>query len=196
MPTNVGREDLQRLVAEGAQLVEVLPKEEFDAQQKPLELLREMVPSTSRVGVLTMSSVIGPGTLRWHPSVLETAKVLGLTLITEALDAADQAPTALARLIRQRVDALFADGTAPNLGARREIAGFALKHRLPLVSLSREIAEAGGLLFYNTNFFDLYRAAPYSSTRSSRGQGQATSPLSKPRSSSWSSTSRPRKPSA
>jgi hypothetical protein len=25
MPTNVGREDLQRLVAEGAQLVEVLP---------------------------------------------------------------------------------------------------------------------------------------------------------------------------
>ena len=32
MPTNVGREDLQRLVAEGAQLVEVLPKEEFDEQ--------------------------------------------------------------------------------------------------------------------------------------------------------------------
>jgi hypothetical protein len=32
MPTNVGREDVQRLVAEGAQLVEVLPKEEFDEQ--------------------------------------------------------------------------------------------------------------------------------------------------------------------
>src|SRR6185436_4818765 len=94
---------------------------------------------------------------RWHPSALETAKVLGLTLITEALDAADQAPTALARLIRQRVDALFADGTAPNLGARREIAAFALKHRLPLVSLSREITEAGGLLFHNTDFLDIYR---------------------------------------
>jgi ABC-type uncharacterized transport system substrate-binding protein len=124
---------------------------------KLLELLREMVQSTSRVGVLTMSSVIGPDTLRWHPSALETAKVLGLTLITEAMDSPAQAPTALARLIRQRVDALFADGTAPNSGARREIAGFALKHRLPLVSISRDIAEAGGLLFYSADFFDIYR---------------------------------------
>ena len=32
MPTRVVREDVQRLVAEGAQLVEVLPKEEFDEQ--------------------------------------------------------------------------------------------------------------------------------------------------------------------
>jgi rhodanese-related sulfurtransferase len=32
MPTHIGREDVQRLMAEGAQLVEVLPKEEFDAQ--------------------------------------------------------------------------------------------------------------------------------------------------------------------
>ena len=35
MPTNIGREDLQRLVAEGAQLVEVLPKEEFDERHLP-----------------------------------------------------------------------------------------------------------------------------------------------------------------
>jgi len=35
MPTEIGREDAQRLVAEGAQLVEVLPKEEFDEQHLP-----------------------------------------------------------------------------------------------------------------------------------------------------------------
>jgi rhodanese-related sulfurtransferase len=35
MPTHIGREDVQQLVAEGAQLVEVLPKEEFDAQHLP-----------------------------------------------------------------------------------------------------------------------------------------------------------------
>ena len=35
MPTHIGREDVQRLVAEGAQLVEVLPKEEFDEQHLP-----------------------------------------------------------------------------------------------------------------------------------------------------------------
>jgi rhodanese-related sulfurtransferase len=35
MPTHIGREDVQRLMAEGAQLVEVLPKEEFDEQHLP-----------------------------------------------------------------------------------------------------------------------------------------------------------------
>ena len=35
MPTEIGREDTQRLVAEGAQLVEVLPQEEFDEQHLP-----------------------------------------------------------------------------------------------------------------------------------------------------------------
>jgi rhodanese-related sulfurtransferase len=35
MPTQIGREDVQRLVAEGVQLVEVLPKEEFDEQHLP-----------------------------------------------------------------------------------------------------------------------------------------------------------------
>ena len=35
MPTHIGRDDVQRLVAEGAQLVEVLPKAEFDKQHLP-----------------------------------------------------------------------------------------------------------------------------------------------------------------
>ena len=35
MPTEISREDVQQLVAAGAQLVEVLPKEEFDEQHLP-----------------------------------------------------------------------------------------------------------------------------------------------------------------
>jgi rhodanese-related sulfurtransferase len=35
MPTGIEREQMQRVVAEGAQLVEVLPKEEFDEQHLP-----------------------------------------------------------------------------------------------------------------------------------------------------------------
>jgi phage shock protein E len=35
MPTEIGREDVQQRVAEGAQLVEVLPKGEFDEQHLP-----------------------------------------------------------------------------------------------------------------------------------------------------------------
>ncbi len=35
MPTTIFREDLQRLVREGAQLVEVLPREEYDEEHLP-----------------------------------------------------------------------------------------------------------------------------------------------------------------
>ena len=35
MPTHIGREDVRRLVAEGAQLVEVLPREAFDERHLP-----------------------------------------------------------------------------------------------------------------------------------------------------------------
>jgi hypothetical protein len=62
--------------------------------------------------------------------------------------------------------------TAPNHGARREIAVFALKHRLRLVSLSPGIPEAGGCSFIVLTFSTSSGAAPYSSTRSSRGQGR------------------------
>lgn len=35
MPTEIGREEVQRLVREGAQLVEVLPREEYDQEHLP-----------------------------------------------------------------------------------------------------------------------------------------------------------------
>ncbi len=35
MPTGIGREIVQRLMAERAQIAEVLPKEEFDEQHLP-----------------------------------------------------------------------------------------------------------------------------------------------------------------
>ena len=35
MPTPVGRDDVQRLLAEGAQLVEVLPQAEFEEEHLP-----------------------------------------------------------------------------------------------------------------------------------------------------------------
>jgi rhodanese-related sulfurtransferase len=35
MPTRIGREDVQRLVAEGAALVEALPKESYEKRHLP-----------------------------------------------------------------------------------------------------------------------------------------------------------------
>jgi rhodanese-related sulfurtransferase len=50
MPRDIDREELQRLMKEGAQLVEVLPKEEYDEEHLPgainipLRLIDEEAP--------------------------------------------------------------------------------------------------------------------------------------------------------
>lgn len=52
MPTTIFREDLQRLVREGAQLVEVLPREEYDEEHLPGALnipLREIDRAAPRL---------------------------------------------------------------------------------------------------------------------------------------------------
>jgi putative ABC transport system substrate-binding protein len=41
----------------------------------------------------------------------------------------------------------------------RQIAGMALKHRLPTVSGPREFVEAGGLMAYGPQYADLFRRA-------------------------------------
>src|SRR5712691_518454 len=38
MPTTIGREDVRRFIAEGAQLVEVLPRPEYDEEHLPAAL--------------------------------------------------------------------------------------------------------------------------------------------------------------
>jgi rhodanese-related sulfurtransferase len=50
MPTDIGRDDVQRLVAQGAQLVEVLPKEAFDQQDLPgaIHLLLRKIEAGAR----------------------------------------------------------------------------------------------------------------------------------------------------
>jgi ABC-type uncharacterized transport system substrate-binding protein len=65
-----------------------------------------------------------------------------------------------ARSVRVAVaEILCLDSSGPNILRRREIAEFALRHQLPLVADAREIAEAGGLLGYAPDYYDMFRRA-------------------------------------
>jgi rhodanese-related sulfurtransferase len=57
MPTAVGRSELQRLLAAGAQLVEVLPKEEYDEEHLPtaVNLPLKQLDAQSAAGILDAS---------------------------------------------------------------------------------------------------------------------------------------------
>ena len=127
----------------------------FDsARAKELQLLKEASPKVSRIGILTMISAPR------REAILAAARPLALTVFFVPFAAAAQLDTALATVTRERADALWIDGTGPNILHRHDIAKFALRHRLPSGANMREMVEAGSLFAYVPDFLGMFRRAP------------------------------------
>ena len=129
---------------------------EIDA--KRLELLKEMLPSASRVACL---SRIEEWESPWGQSVEVAAQKLGLTMVLAA-HTTDNYEVALAFVTASRVDALFVYPGANQYGSRKMLVDFASKNRLPDSHGFREAVEVGGLMSYGASIPALWqRAATY-----------------------------------
>jgi putative tryptophan/tyrosine transport system substrate-binding protein len=128
-----------------------------DLVAKELEILTEVVPQVTRVGVLW-----NPTTPSHSPAVkaVEVAgQRLGLQLIMVPAQTMEDFDGAFALMARERVGAFLAVAS-PLLVARRvPLAEFAKKHRLPGMFGSKENVEAGGLISYGADLTDLNRRA-------------------------------------
>ena len=122
---------------------------------KGLELLKEAVPGATRIAVL------------WHPAtpsngpglkaVEAAARVLGVQVQALAVRGPDDFEGAFSAMTRERADAFLVIAAAIFFTAQRQLADFAVKHRLPTMFGVREHAETGGLLTYGANYADLFR---------------------------------------
>lgn len=122
---------------------------------KQLELLRELVPAATRIGLLVNPSNT---TSKGQASDMMTAaSALGATV--EVVHAGDsrQIEAAFATLLRNRADGLVV-GTDPFLFSRRvQLATLAARHAIPAIYPVRENAEVGGLMSYGTSLSEVYR---------------------------------------
>ena len=122
---------------------------------KRLELLKEIVPNLSRVGILWNPDVAA--NLNRLTSMREVTRLLGLTLVSAEVRGLDALEQAFATMVAERAQAfvMFADPVLFN--SRSRIGVMALRDRLPAISGPREYAAAGLLLTYGANLEDLYR---------------------------------------
>ncbi len=122
---------------------------------KRLQLMKEVLPGASRVAYLGMK-----GENDWEgpraESARAAARVLGLTLVLAEHTPGDFTG-AFAQISRDRPDALFVSGIAPQFANRKLIVDFATRSRLPSMHAWREDVELGGLMSYGVNAIDLYR---------------------------------------
>lgn len=145
---------------------------------KHVELLRELRPGLSRVALL------------WSPLIpsqqerlkrLEAAiRPLGIELAPVEAATARDLERAFASLSTRRADGLLIlEHLAGNWG-RGEISMFALTHRLPTISASRDFVRAGGLMSYGPDLRDVYERAAGVAARIMAGASPSELPVQEP----------------
>jgi putative tryptophan/tyrosine transport system substrate-binding protein len=126
-------------------------------EAKRLELLHEVVPQASTIGVLINPNY--PAAKAQTQEVQEAAARLGVQLVLRNAGTEAEVDAAFTTFVQQKAGALLL-GNDPFFGSQRErLAALAIRHRLPAISFRREFAEAGGLLSYGAHFVDGYREA-------------------------------------
>jgi putative ABC transport system substrate-binding protein len=127
---------------------------------KRLELLKQALPTISRVAALWHPGAYGESTMSEMMRKVEAAAgtlLVELQLI-EVRGAADFDRAFLA-MARERADALIVLPSPMLFSERRNIVDLATRHRLPSIAMAREFAELGGFMAYGANIPDLFRRA-------------------------------------
>ena len=127
---------------------------------KQLELLNEVIPKLSRVGVLGTSTQ--PGYAQVAKQIQIAAGVFGVKLqILDVLSSKD-IETAFRNASKGSAEAVLVLASAVLAPQRTQIVDLAAKGRLPAIYPYLEYVEAGGLMSYGVQVNDLYlRAATY-----------------------------------
>jgi putative ABC transport system substrate-binding protein len=160
---------------------------------KRLELLKAVYPKVSRVAILWNAE---PGKDAKWGSALVGAQALALGLQSVEVRRPEDLDRAFAAMTREHANALFTLTDSFTMRNQHRIVDLAASHRLPAIYEVKEFADAGGLMSYGPHIPDMSRRAATCVDRSSRVPNPPTSPSSNPRSSNWSSISRPPRRSA
>src|SRR5215510_11155488 len=124
---------------------------------KQLELLHELVPGATRVG-MTFNTRTRAHTV-WQREVKAAANALGVTLVPVDIRTANDFAAGFQTFVRERVELVLLLGDALVMIERKQIADLATAARLPSMYLYREYAVAGGLISYGINLRENSRRA-------------------------------------
>ena len=145
---------------------------------KQLELLKEIVPRLSRVAIIGNST--NPGDAQaLRETVLAAGSVEVYLRYLDVLDPKD-IETVFRAAAKGRADGLLVLGN-PILNAhRKQIVDLVVKHRLPATYTRPEFIDAGGLIYYGTNYNDLFRRAAIYVDKILKGAKPAELPVEQP----------------
>ena len=150
-----------------------------ELSRKRLEILREMVPKLSRVGVLWC----GPGEPLGESEWKETqaaASLLKVTPLSLAVSRTQDPASVIATAARQRLDAMLVLDCARLHSRSAQIVDLVATNRLPALYPYSLYSEAGGLMSYGPDLRDGARRAAGYVDKILKGAKPADLPVEQP----------------
>ena len=146
---------------------------------KQLELLKETIPTLSRLAVFGTSTT--PGNAQQFRETELAAEALGVKLQYLDVLVPKDFETAFREASKGRADAvlMMVEGSFANFQLP-QIAALAVKNRLPVTYATRDPVEAGGLMSYGVNLPDLDRRAATYVDKILKGAKPADLPVEQP----------------
>jgi putative ABC transport system substrate-binding protein len=145
---------------------------------KRLEVLREAVPGLRRIGALFNGA--NPAMLPQFQEVQTTADRLGLQAVALNVPIPAGIDGAFAEAAKARLGAVMVLSDSSTIGNRADIAGAAMRHKLPTIYSNRDYLAAGGLMSYGPNLADNFRQAATFVDKILKGGNPAAIPVEQP----------------
>jgi putative ABC transport system substrate-binding protein len=143
---------------------------------KRLELLRELFPRVSRLGLLYEPRQ----RTMMVPPMEAGARSLGFQLLRLEAGGADDIDAAFSAAVRERVGVVMPVASALFHAEKQRLVRLAAKHRLPTIYENRAFPEAGGLMSYGPDLHDTFRRAATFVDRILKGSKPADLPVEQP----------------
>jgi len=145
---------------------------------KRLQLLREIVPKSTRFAVLVWKD--SPTGAFFVREVRAAARQMDIALVVREVNKPEEIAPAFGAMKRERTQALIVQVTPFTTNNRKQIAELAVQQRLPSMFEMRNAVDSGGLISYGANLTEMFRRAAFYVDRILKGARPADLPVEQP----------------
>ena len=142
---------------------------------KRMELLRELAPGGTTIGVLVNPK--NPAAASELQDLQGASRALGLQIHVQNASGPGEIDAGFAGFVQQKVDAVTFAADAVFNSRREQVVALAARHRLPTMYFIRDFPDTGGLMSYGGSPDDAYRLAGIYAGRILKGEKPADLPV-------------------
>jgi putative ABC transport system substrate-binding protein len=154
-----------------------------DLSAKRVELLREVMPVTSKIGV-----TLNPSDRRMLAEFMEAeiaAARHGVTTYKIEITKPENIEPGFESAAKNGVTGVIVVFDAMLFFQRAKVADLAIQHRIPTIFNFRQFAEAGGLMSFGPNLRDMYRQSARHFLKIIKGEPPGDIPMEQPTRFEW-----------